>query len=66
MSKDDYCTGYCGVSCVDGSCPKALRDEYEERGYDVVRNCEECPRYKGCEDCAFDGTVLCDYKEAPA
>lgn len=54
------CPDYCGVSCIDGSCPRALRDEYAERGYDVVHSCTECPRYKGCEDCYF-----CENPECP-
>ena len=29
--------------CVDGSCPMALSEEYEECGMDIVHNCEECP-----------------------
>ena len=57
MSK--RCKGYCGVACVDGSCPIALREEYEERGYDVVHSCKECHYYRGCEDCAFEGTKQC-------
>ena len=54
-----YCKGYCGVSCVDGSCPIALREEYLERGYDLIRNCNECLYYHGCEDCCFFGTEYC-------
>ena len=53
------CGSYCGVACVDGSCPIANREEYEERGYDIVHNCNECHYYRGCEDCAFDGTEHC-------
>ena len=53
------CTAYCGLSCVDGSCPIANRDEYAERGYDVPQDCNDCYCYKGCEDCAFDGTEYC-------
>ena len=30
------------VQCVDGSCPIALSDEYEERGIDVTHSCDEC------------------------
>ena len=55
----EYCKGYCGVACVNGSCPVALRDEYEERGYDVVHSCKECHYYEGCKDCAFEGTDIC-------
>lgn len=54
-----YCRGYCGVTCVDGSCPAANREEYEERCIPVVRNCRECHMYKGYEDCYFDGTEYC-------
>lgn len=49
------CPNYCGVSCVDGHCPIALRDEYAERGYGIVHSCDECIYYRGCEDCIFDG-----------
>ena len=59
--KSKYCKGYCGVACVDGTCPMANREEYDERGYDIVKNCKECHYYKGCEDCCFDGTDMCDY-----
>lgn len=47
------CKNYCGVECVNGNCPIALREEYEERCYPVVEDCDECHYYKGCEDCAF-------------
>lgn len=53
------CKAYCGVRCIDGGCPIANRDDYIERGYDVVSSCDECGSYKGCEDCAFDGTKYC-------
>lgn len=56
------CKGYCGVSCVDGSCPMANREEYAERGYDLIDSCEECHYYKGCEDCCFDGDERCCVK----
>lgn len=49
------CKEYCGVSCIDGTCPKANIEEYVERGYDVVTKCDDCSRYKGCEDCYFSG-----------
>lgn len=55
MSENEICKGYCGVACIDGSCPIANRDKYAERGYDVVHKCSECIYYKGCEDCCFDG-----------
>ena len=53
------CSGYCGLACIDGSCPIANADEYEERGYDVIRDCKYCSYYKGCEDCCFEGTDCC-------
>lgn len=55
----EICKGYCGITCVNGSCPIALADEYAERGMDVIRSCEDCCYYKGCEDCAFRGTDIC-------
>lgn len=58
------CKGYCGVACIDGTCPKANRDEYAERGYDIVDNCNECPYNNGCEDCCFNGTEMCEMSEA--
>ena len=57
--KNERCKSYCGSACVDGSCPMANRDEYAERGYDIVKSCNDCPCYEGCEDCAFDGMHLC-------
>lgn len=53
------CKRYVGVHCVDGSCPIALSEEYEERCMDVVKSCKGCHYYKGCEDCAFDDTPDC-------
>ena len=56
---EERCKGYCGLTCINGSCPKANADEYAERGYDVVHDCDECGYYKGCEGCCFDGTDMC-------
>lgn len=50
------CRDYVGVACVDGSCPKANAEEYEEGCMDVISRCEDCFYYKGCEDCALSGT----------
>lgn len=49
------CRDYCGVACIDGTCPKANREEYIERDYPVVNNCRGCHFYRGCEDCYFGG-----------
>lgn len=46
------CSKYCGITCVNGTCPSALADEYPEYGYSYC-SCEECGYYKGCEDCCF-------------
>lgn len=58
-AKEKYCTMYTGVTCIDGGCPIALRDEYIERGYETIKSCNECPYYKGCEDCYFYGKEEC-------
>ena len=54
-----YCKGYCGVACVDGTCPAANLEEYEEQYIPITRNCRECYMYKGCEDCYFADTEYC-------
>lgn len=53
------CPNYVGVSCVDGSCPKALQDEYQERGIPCVWRCSDCRLYEGCKDCAFVRGQIC-------
>lgn len=59
---DIRCGDYVGVTCVNGFCPIANREEYAERGYDVIYNCNECPFYNGCKDCALFDTELCEGK----
>lgn len=54
------CGNYVGLACVDGSCPIANADAYASRCMDMIIRCEECFYYKGCEDCALDGTAYCD------
>ena len=54
------CQNYVGVACVDGSCPMAWQEEYEERCIPVIHNCQECHYYRGCEDCALFDTEDCD------
>lgn len=54
------CRNYVGVACVDGSCPNANADEYEERCIPVIKNCRDCHFYSGCDDCALAGTEYCD------
>lgn len=45
---DKFCGAYCGVACVDGSCPKIENKQY---------HCVECWLYKGCKDCCFNGDI---------
>lgn len=52
------CINYVGVTCVNGSCPNALANEYPEYGYEHC-DCKECWYYKGCTDCALYGTDMC-------
>lgn len=65
--KNKRCKSYCGLACIDGSCPIENREEYEERGYDVVETCNDCYRYEGCEDCCIEGTEMCpEFKKGGA
>ncbi len=57
------CKGYVGVACVDGTCPMAREEEYEECCIPVVRSCRECGLYRGCEDCALADTEYCPLTE---
>lgn len=54
------CSNYVGLACVDGSCPVANADIYLSRCMEVIKSCNECFYYKGCEDCALAGTEYCD------
>ena len=56
-----HCKNYVGVSCVDGSCPRTIAEEHEEMAIPKV-TCEDCYYYKGCEDCALNGTEYCEGK----
>lgn len=49
-----YCPHYCGVMCVNGNCPNALLEEYNEYVNQPTIKCSECWYYRGCEDCYFD------------
>lgn len=59
MTTPNFCIHYCGVACMDGSCPQANRAEYEERGIPFVERCDECPEYRGCKDCCWYGEDEC-------
>lgn len=51
MSK--ICPDYCGVACISGLCPIALREELEAREFSAPKNCSDCFYYQGCTDCYF-------------
>lgn len=53
------CKSYVGVVCVNGICPVANMDEYEERCAPLIKKCSECFYYRGCEDCALADTEYC-------
>ena len=55
-----YCKSYVGVACIDGSCPIAQRGDHELMSIPVLYKCEDCWMYKGCEDCALEGTEMCE------
>ena len=62
----DICGGYVGVSCVDGSCPVANADIYQEYGADVIYNCEDCWLRRDCSTCVHNGTEYCVDEERAA
>lgn len=53
------CRQYVGVACVNGSCPVAMAEEYEEYCMPVIKKCADCFYYKGCDDCGLYGTEFC-------
>jgi len=55
----ESCPAYCGVACVSGSCPNALHADHPQLYPDWV-SCSECPYNKGCADCAWAGTGICE------
>lgn len=57
--KQSRCPQYVGIACVDGTCPVANREEYEERGIPVTKGCQDCFYYEGCKDCALYDTEHC-------
>lgn len=56
------CVNYVGETCVNGSCPNALANEYPEYGHEQC-TCEEFGYYKGCNDCALYGTEMCTHEK---
>lgn len=52
------CGEYCGVACIDGSCPNALREESPELYEDIYGTtkrtaCTRCVYNNGCTDCCI-------------
>lgn len=56
---DIICKNYTCDACVNGSCPIANSESYEECGIPLVHFCNECSYYKGCEECYWDGEKEC-------
>ena len=56
---EKYCSNYVGLSCIDGTCPVANAEEYEERGIPLTKSCRYCFYYEGCKDCMLVGTEYC-------
>ncbi len=52
------CKGYVGVACINGTCPKTIKEEYEEQSRSIIY-CGQCFLNMGCEDCALAGTKYC-------
>ena len=57
------CKDYCGLACVNGSCPIARQEEYAECGYDTIKECGDCPYYDGCKGCVLEGICHIRNKE---
>lgn len=49
------------MACVDGTCPKTVKEEYEEYSRSAMR-CSQCFLNKGCEDCALADTEYCSVR----
>ena len=59
------CKDYCGVACIDGSCPNALLEDNPDYFVDVYGQssrikCSDCAYNEQCKDCCipyYDDTV---------
>lgn len=68
--RNKVCKGYCGITCVNGSCPNALSNEDAMRDDDALAcahldkklHCKDCSYNKGCEDCCFYATEYCTHE----
>lgn len=52
------CRDYVGVACVDGTCPKTVKEEYEEQSRSAMK-CDQCFFNEVCLDCALADTEYC-------
>lgn len=58
----ERCINYCGLRCIDGTCPNALAREYPEYDFKFI-TCHECYTYRGCNDCYFYGREgMCEFR----
>lgn len=63
--KKKICSDYCGVACIDGSCPNALLEDNPDYFVDVYGQsskikCSDCIYNEQCKDCCipyYDDTV---------
>lgn len=70
MKNKSFCSNYCGISCVNGSCPNALdeldrssdTDSYSSFHLDKPIHCKDCWCYRGCSDCYFFRDGRCFFK----
>lgn len=56
----EKCEKYVGLACIDGTCPMALSDVFEDMCIPLVSKCSDCFYYRGCEDCALADTEYCN------
>lgn len=57
------CREYVGAACVDGRCPIANLEEYEEIGVPVASVCQNCIFSQSCLDCVLYKTRWCSHPD---
>lgn len=48
----EKCINYCGLRCIDGTCPNVLAREYPEYDFEFT-TCHECYTYRGVMTATF-------------